>query len=221
MWVLVDRFSHWVTLIPARTGDTAQETAQRLFDGHWAWFGVPKKVITDQDPLFTASFSTALDALCQVDHHFTPARRHDGNGLVERQIRTLKEYITVFANRDASNWSTLLKAAQFAFNSSLNAATGIPPLKILLGQEPRGPWSQQWSQGNVDSRAEDFFRSKHQIMLRAEEAILKRQVDQVVASNLTAVEKEDIAEGDWVFLDRETLPDDREMLLRKDKLRHK
>lgn len=91
IWIVVDRFSHWVTLIPARTGDTAEETARRLFDGHWAWFGLPSNVITDQDPLFTSGFSKALDQLLQVEHHFTPARRHEGNGMVERQVRTLKE----------------------------------------------------------------------------------------------------------------------------------
>lgn len=75
--------------------------------------------------------------------------------------------------------------------------------------------------GQKDTRAEDFFVSKASLIKKAEEMILKKQVEQIRVSNLTTVDKEEIAEGDLVFLDREVLPRDREMLGRSDKLRHK
>lgn len=157
-WVVIDRFTHFVFLFPASTSDTAERTAERFFVAVVTWFGIPDIIFTDQDPLFTSTFTQALAKRMRIDWPMSTAGRKQANGLVERQNRTLREYLRVFAGRYPTAWPSLLPTAQFAFNSAANASTGLAPLALLLGGPPRGPWSLP-GEATI-ARADSFFEEK-------------------------------------------------------------
>ena len=69
--VIVDRFSKYTTFIVAPTDYTADET-KRLFLKHVVkYWGLPKYIISDRDPLFTRKFLTELFKLISWELHFS------------------------------------------------------------------------------------------------------------------------------------------------------
>lgn len=210
LWVGVDRFTHFIFLIPAKQTDDAEQTAVRLLDGMFCYFGLPAELITDQDPLFTAAFTRALHKLLKITHNFTVARRKQAGGLVERQMRTIREYLRMFCKDNADDWAALVPAARFAFNSAINAATGVSPLHLILGRPPVGPWTLPTGAMSESPAASVFFERRARVQREAAERLFDQQVKMVQRANLTRVDPKDIREGDQVFVSAEALPDPRE-----------
>lgn len=146
-------------LLPAKTTDTAPATAERLLDGVYAYVGLPREVISDQDVLFTAAFATALNRHMRIQQNFAVARRKEADGLAERQMRTVRQFLRAFCNESRTDWHTLLPAAMFACNSAINAATGLSPLHVLLGRAPSGPWLLG-GRGPSSSTSADLFMDR-------------------------------------------------------------
>lgn len=107
VWVAVDRFTHFVFLVPAASTDTAADTAQRLLNGVFAWVGLPVELISDCDPLFTSEFTQGLFRLMGLSHQTSTPRRKQADGLCERQMRTLREYLRAFGGSQGDKWLEL------------------------------------------------------------------------------------------------------------------
>src|SRR5882672_115088 len=59
--------------------------------------------------------------------HFTSGYHPEGDGQTERTNQTLEQYLRVYCNYQQDNWSELLPLAEFAYNNTLSATTGITP----------------------------------------------------------------------------------------------
>lgn len=60
VWVVIDRLSHWVFLVPASSSDNARTLARRLFAAVFAAVGLPTRIGSDRDPILTSVFTQAL-----------------------------------------------------------------------------------------------------------------------------------------------------------------
>jgi hypothetical protein len=58
--VVVNRFSKMAHFIPAKESTTAQETGRLFFIHVFKHHGLPKDIVSDQDPKFTSKFWKAL-----------------------------------------------------------------------------------------------------------------------------------------------------------------
>jgi hypothetical protein len=58
--VVVDRFSKMAHFIPTKDSATAQETGRLFFTHVFKHHGLPKDIISDQNPKFTSKFWQAL-----------------------------------------------------------------------------------------------------------------------------------------------------------------
>ena len=68
VFTIVDRLGKLVRFVPCTTTIDAEGTARLFFD-HWVCkFGMPRKIISDQDPRFSSMFWTGLMSLlgCKV-----------------------------------------------------------------------------------------------------------------------------------------------------------
>src|SRR5882724_1774553 len=59
--------------------------------------------------------------------HFTSRYHLKGDGQTEQTNQTLEQYLRVYCNYQQDNWSELLPLAEFAYNNTPNATTGITP----------------------------------------------------------------------------------------------
>src|SRR5882672_10919597 len=59
--------------------------------------------------------------------HFTSSFHPEGDGQTERVNQTLEQYLRVYCNYQQDNWYELLPLAEFAYNNTPSATTGITP----------------------------------------------------------------------------------------------
>jgi hypothetical protein len=68
--------------------------------------------------------------------HFTSGYHPEGDGQTERTNQTLEQYLRIFCNYQQDNWYTLLPLAEFTYNNTPSATTGISPFFANKGYHP-------------------------------------------------------------------------------------
>ena len=74
-------------------------------------------------PIVDRSSSPAFSA----HSDFTSGYHPEGDGQTEHTNQTLEQYLRIFCNYQQDNWSELLPLAEFAYNNTLSATTGVSP----------------------------------------------------------------------------------------------
>ena len=93
LFVCVDKFSKLCRLVPTRAGEggmSAQEVAALFYDAVVRLFGVPRSVLHDRDPRFTAQFWQALWRIMGCKTLFSSAYHPQTDGQTERHNRTVE-----------------------------------------------------------------------------------------------------------------------------------
>ena len=118
---------------------TAEETA-RLFLKHVVkYWGLPKFIISDCDPHFTAKFWTELFNLMGSELHFSTSFHPQTNGQTEWMNALLELYLRHFVSANQKDWAKLLDIAQFSYNLQRSEATNKSPFELATGQQPLTP----------------------------------------------------------------------------------
>src|SRR5467141_2665158 len=68
--------------------------------------------------------------------HFTSGYHPEGDGQTERTNQTLEQYLRVYCNYQQGIWSELLPLAEFTYNNTPSATTGITPFFTNKGYHP-------------------------------------------------------------------------------------
>jgi hypothetical protein len=68
--------------------------------------------------------------------HFTSGYHLEGDSQTERLNQTLEQYLHIFCNYQQDNWSEILPLAEFTYNNSSSATTGIIPCFANKGYHP-------------------------------------------------------------------------------------
>jgi len=131
--VLQDAFSKWLEAkaIPdARAATIMDWLRQEVFSR----FGVPKMITTDSGTQFDCK---EFKKFCQdrgIEHHITSLYHHQGNGLVERAIRTIEEMLRVTC-KDQKDWSHHIPDCVSGYNSRKHMTTEVTPHSLMFGRE--------------------------------------------------------------------------------------
>src|SRR5882724_2959140 len=81
----------------------------------------PQTMVWNLSPIFFHSLGMAL----HMKLHFTLGYHPEGDGQTEQMNQTLEQYLRVYCNYQQDNWSKLLPLAEFAYNNTLSATTGV------------------------------------------------------------------------------------------------
>ncbi|KMQ83693.1 reverse ribonuclease integrase, partial [Lasius niger] len=137
LFVLQDRFSKWVELVPLRratAGAVTDAITERVILRH----GRPDIIISDNGTqLRSAPLAARLRAF-NIQHRTAPIRAPHCNP-VERTNRTIKTMIAQFVHNDHRAWDEHIAAFQFAFNTATHDATGFTPAYLNHGRELSSP----------------------------------------------------------------------------------
>ena len=68
--------------------------------------------------------------------HFTLGYHLEGDRQTEHLNQTLEQYLHIFCNYQKDNWSELLPLAEFTYNNSPSATTGVTPFFANKGYHP-------------------------------------------------------------------------------------
>ena len=134
--VITDRFTKMQHYIPAKTSWTSEDVANAYLCDIWKLHGLPKHITSDRGPQFASAFSRALnDKLC-IGLRLSTAHHPQTDGLSERAIQTLKQYLRIFCHDRQNRWARWLPLAEFAYNST-SSTHGYSPFRSLYGFDPR------------------------------------------------------------------------------------
>ncbi|KAM9954779.1 hypothetical protein ACTFIW_003379 [Dictyostelium discoideum] len=197
VYVVVDRLSKMVKIIPCKRTITAIEVAKLFWDNIVCNFGLPLTIVCDNDKLFTAEiWSQMLDEAGVIMKTTVPGRAQ-ADGQTERTNRTIKEML-VKMTQNRLRWDEEMKNVEFAINSSVNTSTQRSPMSIVHGFEPRMPLNIN-TQYNIQ-----FNEASNYFIQVARDNMVDAQTNQAIQYNKT---REDIEyqPGDWVLIKRERL----------------
>jgi hypothetical protein len=106
--------------------------AERIFP----FYGIPRWVISDRDPRFTAQFTKELCKQLKIDQNLSTAYHPQMDGQSERANQRVEQYLRIYSNDDKDNWADLLPLAQFTHNTWVNENTKATPFEVLIGHTP-------------------------------------------------------------------------------------
>ena len=139
--VIVDKFSKYTILEPCPATMTALDTAKVFIRRVIANFGLPKVVISDRGPQFSAAVWKAILEGLGSKVALATSHHPQTDGQTERAIQTLLRIVRSFAVDQAADWQEMLPLFQFAINNAASSASRLSPFQVLFGMSPLAPTS--------------------------------------------------------------------------------
>lgn len=130
-FVILDSHSKWIE-VEAMSSTTTEKTIDVL-RALFARYGLPKELVSDNGPQFTAAAFTEFMNTNGIRHSKSAPYHPATNGAAERVVQTLKNALR--AGKD----DTGSKLAQFllAYRTTPHSTTGVPPTDLFLKRSVR------------------------------------------------------------------------------------
>ena len=122
--------------LPCNKTIDGQGVAHLYFKHLFPWFGIPKRIISDQDPRFTSHFAKAVCKATGIQQNISTAFHPHTDGQIERMNRWVEDYLRQFVTGRQNNWSALLPIAEFAHNSWKHENTKHTPHELIIRINP-------------------------------------------------------------------------------------
>ena len=136
--VVMDRYTKMARYIPVQKTIDASELARILVRKLvLRGTGLPQSIVSDRGSVFTAKYWSALCFYTKVRRRLSTAYHPQTDGQTERQNQTLEQYLRAYINYQQDDWVEWLRMAEFAYNNSIHASTGVTPFFAMHGFHPR------------------------------------------------------------------------------------
>ena len=132
-----DLLSRYLLFFPSK--DDSASSAAELLMNHWiCYFGTPDYANSDRGTHFTSETFAALCKIMGIKHKLGAPKHPESQGQCERQNQLMAQVRCMCLN-NVEKWPEAVYRVAFVHNASPCKTTAIPPLQLLLGQEPRTP----------------------------------------------------------------------------------
>jgi len=134
---IIDHASRWLEAVPLT--NIRADTCARAFVNEWVCrYGPPAKLHSDRGTQFTSALLALTLKGYGIQKTFTTPYHPQGNSILERVHRTLKDRI-ISSNQ---NWLSGLKNAVYDINRTECNSTGSSPMETVFGRHgfPLGDW---------------------------------------------------------------------------------
>ncbi|KAL8441265.1 hypothetical protein Emag_007321 [Eimeria magna] len=132
--VIIDHHTRWVELVPL-PNPTAAQVAQALFNEWISRWGVPRALLSDNGPQFTAELLRQLCTTFGISKLFASPYNPRGNSIVESYMRSLKTTLRLCLQHFRQGWDVVLPAAALAYRCTPHSVTRFSPFFLVTGQE--------------------------------------------------------------------------------------
>ena len=194
--VIIDLLTAMVHLVPTRQNYKAADMAEVIFDTVYKLHGLPERIISDRDSLFTSHFWKKLHALLNIELRLSSSFHPQTDGATERANKTMTQMLRQCVSLKQKDWVTKLPAIEFAMNSARSSTTGFTPFFLNYG---RNPSPMIWKGEEVYPGVRQFAEKMKNAIMSAHDTIIASRVQQTNQANrkrLPATYKE----GDLVYL---------------------
>ena len=140
--VILDHFTKFAEAVPCAHDEyDARPTAKIILNKWFARHGTPARMQSDNATNFTAEIAQELMKASQVTKVTSTPTHPRGNGLVERQNRTLLTLLRVYTSRRMQDWDEQIDGILGAYKSTRHATTGFSPYMLHHSAEKSIPLS--------------------------------------------------------------------------------
>lgn len=181
--VFVDRMTKMIYCQATTDNVTAEEIATLYHRAVFRHHGIPKSLVSDRDPKFTAAFWRALHAALGTKLAMSTSNHPQTDGQTERANRTLEDMLRAYVSPHHDDWDEHLINAEFAYNDSVNATTGYSPFYLNYGRHPHTPLSLYSGNDIVNESTEEFVQRMSVDLAHAREAMRMAQATQAKYAN--------------------------------------
>lgn len=141
-------------------------------------FGVPESILTDQGTNFMSDVFTQTCKLLRINKINCTAYHPESNGQLERNHRTLGEYLRHFVDSDQRDWDDFSEFYMFTFHNTPHTATSFTPFELVFGHTPILPTSitnkPEFSY-NYDDYVTDLKQTLRTLREKAREILLDKK----------------------------------------------
>jgi hypothetical protein len=137
--VIVDRLTKRAHFLATTTSVKATEVARLYIQEIYRLHGLPSSMVCDRDSKFTSAFWQSLFNILGVRIKTSTAFHPQTDGQTERTNRTLEQILRMYVSYAQDDWDHYLALAEYAYNNSVQASTGITPFYADLGRHPHSP----------------------------------------------------------------------------------
>ena len=123
--------------VPCNETITAEETARVFLEVIVRRYGLPNKIISDQDPRFSSKFVQELCRTLGIQQNTSSAYHPRTDGQSERNNQWVETYLRFFTTHQQTDWADHLPLAEFAHNNWKNKTMKNTPFFLLMGYHPR------------------------------------------------------------------------------------
>ena len=134
---VIDRRSKACILFPCKDTVTSKDFAQLFMTHVWKRKGMPLTIRTDCDTIFVADVWTEIANVLRFDPALAAPWAHQQIGQAEKMNQIVEKILRVWIEKDGSNWSELLPAVEFAYNSTPVEGLKLCPFEVEQGWIPR------------------------------------------------------------------------------------
>jgi len=132
---MIDQFSRYIILTPIARQD--EKTITETILNKWILkFGAPKEIHMDCGKSFESKAMSDLAKGMKIKLFFSSPYHHNTNGVIERQFRTIRDYINAsLRERKKNDWSEILPDIEFTMNATVQKSIGQSPAEIIFGRK--------------------------------------------------------------------------------------
>ena len=132
--VVVDSHSRWLEVEPMQTTTTTATVG--LLRAMFARYGLPRFVVSDNGPQFTAKEFAEFLAENGVQHIRSAPYHPATNGMAERFVQTFKQALRS-GEQDQGDLKQKLARFLMMYRTTPHSTTGISPAELFLNRRPR------------------------------------------------------------------------------------
>jgi Integrase zinc binding domain len=196
--VIVDKFTKYGHFIPLAHPFSAIDIAKVFMETVYKLHGLPTKLITDRDPIFTSVFWRELMKKLEIKVNLSTSYHPQTDGQSERLNQCLEQYLRCMVGHNPKQWTQWIYLAEWWYNSTFHTAIQMTPFKALYGYDP-----PHIALGSVPvSRVEavdEVLRERHSTMQQLKEQLKKAQEKMKLFADRKRVERH-FSVGAWVYL---------------------
>jgi len=126
-----------VHFIPTTEKTLAEELARLFRDNVWKLHSLPKSIILDRGPQFTAGLIWELNEMLGIKSKLSMAFHPQTDRQTERVNQELEQYLRMFIDHRQEQWPEWLGTAEFAYNNKAHSSTQMLSFKANYRQDSR------------------------------------------------------------------------------------
>ena len=194
--VIIDLLTSMVHVVPSSQSYCVSDVAELIFDSVYKLHGLPERIISDRDSLFTSKFWKRLHRLLNTKLQLSSAFHPQTDGATKRANRTITQMIRQCVSPDQKDWVIKLPTVEFTINSARSSTTGFSPFQLNYG---RNPSLLIWKVEDEFPGVQKFAKRMKMAIMSAHDTIIASRIENTVQAN----KKRSIAnykEGDLVYL---------------------